>query len=101
MMPTVRPVLREISFTSAARARWSSAVPCEKLSRTTSTPARTMRSSTAGSDEAGPSVATILVLRSISASVSAAYPARASSAATAGSVLPSRNSRKAPPAVEM
>src|SRR6185295_13993760 len=64
-MATVRPTLEEISFTSAARLRWSSAVPCEKLRRTTSTPARTMRSSTAGSLEDGPRVATIFVLRSM------------------------------------
>src|SRR5215510_1841799 len=63
MMPTVRRVLRQRSRTSSARLTWSSAEPCEKLSRTTSTPARNMRSSTAGSLEAGPSVATILVLR--------------------------------------
>ena len=41
------------------------AVPCEKLRRTTSTPARIMRSSTSGSLEAGPSVATILVDRNM------------------------------------
>src|SRR5678815_1784972 len=62
---TVRPVLVAISLTSRARFSWSCAVPCEKLRRTTSTPARTMRSRTAGSLEAGPSVATILVLRSM------------------------------------
>src|SRR4051812_10758812 len=64
-MATVRPTLLEISFTSAARFRWSSAVPCEKLRRTTSTPARTMRSRIEGSDDAGPSVATILVERNM------------------------------------
>src|SRR3974390_755998 len=73
MMPTVRPVLREISFTSAARARWSSAVPCEKFSRTTSTPERTMPSSTPGALGAGASVATFFVLRSICPSVSSCY----------------------------
>ena len=65
MMATVRPTLEAISFTSAARLRWSSPVPCEKLRRTTSTPARIMRSSTAGSLEAGPRVATIFVLRNM------------------------------------
>src|SRR5688572_26896966 len=64
-MATVRPTLLAISLTIAARLRWSSAVPCEKLSRTTSTPARTMRSSTAGSLEDGPRVATIFVLRNM------------------------------------
>src|SRR4051812_26912247 len=62
---TVRPVLVAGSFTSDARFSWSSAVPCEKLSRTTSTPARIILSRTAESEEAGPSVATIFVLRSI------------------------------------
>ena len=42
---------------------WSCAVPCEKLRRTTSTPARIIRSSTSGVDDAGPRVATILVAR--------------------------------------
>src|SRR5688572_10638056 len=79
MMATVRPTLDEISLTSVARLRWSSAVPCEKFSRTTSTPARTMRSSTAGSDDAGPRVATILVLRSIFPSVSSCYVGSATS----------------------
>src|SRR6185503_5370511 len=64
-MATVRPVRVAMSLTSFARFSWSCAVPCEKLRRTTSTPARTMRSSTAGSLEAGPSVATIFVLRSM------------------------------------
>src|SRR5436190_5532732 len=62
---TVRPVLVASSLTSAARFSWSAAVPCEKLSRTTSTPARIILSRMAGSEEAGPSVATIFVLRSI------------------------------------
>src|SRR3954466_12693316 len=67
---TVRPVLVASSFTSDARFSWSCAVPCEKLSRTTSTPARIILSRTAGSEEAGPSVATIFVLRSIARSLS-------------------------------
>src|SRR5205814_4450740 len=67
---TVRPVLVASSFTSVARFSWSCAVPCEKLSRTTSTPARIILSRTAGSEEAGPSVATIFVLRSIARSLS-------------------------------
>src|SRR6185369_15254830 len=69
MIATVRPTARPTSRTSWARLRWSSAVPCEKFSRTTSTPARTMRSSTAGSLDDGPSVATIFVLRSMIESV--------------------------------
>ena len=69
MMPTVRPSLRPISFTSCARLRWSSAVPWEKFSRTTSTPARIIFSRTSGSDEAGPRVATIFVLRSMDTSL--------------------------------
>src|SRR5689334_11102047 len=67
---TVRPVLVASSFTRAARFSWSAAVPCEKLSRTTSTPARIILSRIAGSEEAGPSVATIFVLRSIVTSLS-------------------------------
>src|SRR5262245_15963903 len=62
---TVRPVLVAMSLTNLARFSWSCAVPCEKLRRTTSTPARTMRSSTAGSLDDGPRVATIFVLRSM------------------------------------
>src|SRR4249920_2608645 len=62
MMPTARSTLRQVSRTSSARRMWSSAVPWEKFRRTTSTPARNIRSSTAASLEAGPSVATILVL---------------------------------------
>src|SRR5207244_5528416 len=65
MIATVRPALAESSFTSAARFWWSCAVPCEKLRRTTSIPARIMRSRIAGSLDAGPRVATIFVLRSI------------------------------------
>ncbi len=65
MIATVRPSLRAISRTRSARLMWSSALPCEKFSRTTSTPARIIFSRTAGSLDAGPSVATILVLRSI------------------------------------
>src|SRR5690606_15125155 len=49
--------------TRPARAAWSSAVPCEKLSRTTSTPARIIRASVSAELEAGPSVATIFVAR--------------------------------------
>src|SRR5256885_4430371 len=66
---TVRPVLVASSLTSDARFSWSCAVPCEKLSRTTSTPARIILSRTAESEEAGPSVATIFVLRSIARSL--------------------------------
>ena len=51
------------SRTSFARSMWSCALPWLKFSRTTLTPARIMRSSNAGSLEAGPRVATILVAR--------------------------------------
>jgi hypothetical protein len=44
---------------------WSSALPCEKLSRTTSTPALIMRASTSGELDAGPRVATIFVARTM------------------------------------
>ncbi len=46
MIATDLPTLRATSRTSVARSMWSCAVPCEKLSRTTSTPARIIRSST-------------------------------------------------------
>ena len=51
------------SRTAASRCRWSSTGPWLRLSRTTSTPARTIASSRAGSSLAGPSVATIFVRR--------------------------------------
>src|SRR5574340_1176602 len=63
--PTVRPRARASERTSSARWIWSSAVPWEKFRRTTSTPASTMRSRISGALDAGPRVATILVLRSI------------------------------------
>src|SRR3954470_12338141 len=71
MMATVRPTLAEICLTSVARAMWSSAVPCEKLRRTTSTPARIIFSRVAGSLEAGPSVGRVLVERSMWSTLSA------------------------------
>ena len=75
-------------------------VPCEALRRTTSTPARIICVSTARSSVAGPTVATIFARRS--AACGPYQPrARSSSTATAGSVLPSTNSRNAPPPVEM
>src|SRR3989442_1024553 len=52
-----------MSRTSCARSMWSCATPWLKFKRTTSTPARSRRSSTAGSLDAGPNVATILVAR--------------------------------------
>ena len=55
--------LRAHSRTRRARSTWSDARPCEKLRRTTSTPAASIACRTAGSLHAGPSVATILVLR--------------------------------------
>jgi len=44
---------------------WSALVPWEKLRRATSSPARIMRASTGVDTEAGPSVATILVRRTL------------------------------------
>ena len=64
-------------------------------------PARIICVSTFGSSVAGPSVATIFVRRSCADAADPQPRARCSSMATAGSVLPSRNSRKAPPPVEM
>ena len=57
------------SRSAAARTRWavrafSSGVPWEKFSRTTSIPASIIRVSVSTSSEAGPIVATILVRRS-------------------------------------
>ncbi len=58
-----RPAAAEISRTRPMTSRCCAWSPWEKLSRTTSTPAWTRRSSTARSREAGPMVATILVRR--------------------------------------
>ena len=64
MIATSRPsALRAFAHQRARARRDRTRVPCEKLRRTTSTPAASMRCSTAGSLQAGPSVATILVLR--------------------------------------
>ena len=63
MMPMCRPTLSAIWRTVATRAAWSFDVPCEKLMRNTSVPARISCSSTAGSSVAGPKVATIFVRR--------------------------------------
>src|SRR5215469_14474181 len=62
MIATRRP-----AASAAARMRWmrsacSERSPCEKLSRATFRPARMRRSSMSGVSEAGPIVATILVL---------------------------------------
>src|SRR6266545_30427 len=64
MIPTSLPSFCAASRTWRARSTWSEASPCEKLRRTTTTPAASMRSSTSGSLQAGPRVATILVARS-------------------------------------
>ncbi len=97
--PTAWPALRASERTSSTCLRCSVALPCEKFTRTTSSPASIMRESVFGSLEAGPRVATILVRRGMGGSL--LYAARCSSTSTAGSFLPSRNSRKAPPPVEM
>ena len=60
---TCRPARPAASRTSLAVSACSSAVPCEKFSRATSMPASIRRTSTSGSREAGPIVATILVRR--------------------------------------
>ena len=57
------------SSSAAARARsmrraWSSNFPCDRFSRTTLVPARIIARRVASSSQAGPMVATILVLRS-------------------------------------
>ena len=61
--PSGRPARSAASRTAAARRRRSSCVPCEQFSRAQSTPAATSWSSTPGGSVAGPSVATIFVLR--------------------------------------
>src|SRR3989344_618266 len=65
MMATSRPARWAAARTVAARSIWSCALPWLKFSRTTFTPARIMASSSAGSLEAGPRVATILVARRV------------------------------------
>src|SRR5690606_14571636 len=55
--------LRASWRTRLTLARCSSGMPCEKLMRTTSTPASIIRVRVLASLEAGPSVATTLVLR--------------------------------------
>ena len=62
MIATRRPVaLQALRIRSMTSACWSK-LPCEKLSRATFMPARMRRSSISGDCEAGPMVATILVL---------------------------------------
>ncbi|MNI66447.1 hypothetical protein D3C73_1220100 [compost metagenome] len=63
MMATKRPCWAAMSRTNFARARWSSALPCEKFKRATSRPARINASMRSGVDVEGPRVATILVRR--------------------------------------
>ena len=55
----------DASRTKRARSTWSCALPWLKFKRTTLTPARIMASNKAGSLEAGPKVATILVARRV------------------------------------
>src|SRR5256885_568356 len=63
MMATSRPARWAASRTMVARSMWSCALPWLKFRRTTLTPSRTICSSSCGSLEAGPRVATILVAR--------------------------------------
>ena len=60
---TWRPARPAAWRTSDAVSACSSAVPWEKFRRATSIPASTMRTSTSGSRDAGPMVATIFVRR--------------------------------------
>ena len=114
MIATSLPTLAATSRISVARSMWSCAVPCEKLRRITSTPARIIRSRTSALLDAGPRVATILVARGTDESLMVLHRARyrlalmrylsrarRSRISSAGSVLPSSTSRKAPPPVEM
>ncbi len=106
--PTAWPAERANERVNSAYSICSSRVPWEKLILTTSTPAFIMRSRTLGSRHAGPSVATIFVLRIIWMGLAKLrllgadnQRPRCSSISTAGSFFPSRNSRNAPPAVEI
>ena len=60
-----RPTSAAISRTSQARSECPSCVPCERLKRTASTPASMSARRRSRDSEAGPSVATIFVRRSI------------------------------------
>ena len=62
MMATRRPVAFSAARMRAMRSAWPVKSPCEKLRRATFSPARMRRSSISGDSEAGPMVATILVL---------------------------------------
>ena len=61
--PTSRPAACAAARTRRTVSACSSGVPCAKFRRATSIPARTIRSSTSGSRDAGPIVATIFVDR--------------------------------------
>src|SRR5215831_5878796 len=63
MMAISRPSFFAVARTRSARSTWSLVLPWEKLRRTTSTPAASIRARTSGSLQAGPRVATILVAR--------------------------------------
>src|SRR5262249_18057390 len=65
----------ETSRTRRIRSAWSSCVPCEKLRRAASIPARASSSTRSRDDDAGPSVATIFVRRGSSADIGSDYPA--------------------------
>ena len=71
MIATGRPARPAASRTSVAVSACVSCDPWLKFSRATSMPASTIRTSTSGSREAGPIVATIFVRRSIAADASA------------------------------
>ena len=62
MIATRRPVACSAARMRAMRSAWPVKSPCEKLSRAMFSPARMRRSSISGDSEAGPIVATILVL---------------------------------------
>jgi hypothetical protein len=66
-MPTTRPALAAAARVPSIRRAWSSKLPCEKFTRTRSTPAAMRSASAAGGSVAGPSVATILVRLAICA----------------------------------
>ena len=99
--PTCRPA-RATERTISTRLACACGSPCEKLTRTTSAPARSMSASTLGLSVAGPSVVRILVRRSIRSIGQRSVRRRALRALPPPAASCLRGTpRKAPPPVEM
>ena len=73
-IPRWRWLFLPMALTFSARAWCSSGLPWEKLRRTTSTPALISESSASSDSVAGPSVATILVLRLTAITLLSSFP---------------------------